>query len=156
MAKKEKEAYQEAVRKYEDEHGPIEVKKRGKAAATGGKRKAASNLPKKPLTSFMRFCKDKRAELKAKNPDAPFGEIGKLLGEAWKNVEPSLKSKYEKAYQADMDAWRKMVDEGDYEKPVKGGKSKKKKAEVSDEEEDVEEESEEEASEEEEEEDDDE
>jgi hypothetical protein len=43
--------------------------------APGGKKKKDPNAPKKPKSSFMYFSNAKRAEVKAANPDASFGEI---------------------------------------------------------------------------------
>ena len=45
------------------------------AASGSGKKKKDPNAPKKPKSSFMFFSKAKRAEVKAANPDASFGEL---------------------------------------------------------------------------------
>ena len=42
----------------------------------------------------MLFCKDKRAELKALNPDIKFAEISKLMGSEWKSLSLTEKHKY--------------------------------------------------------------
>ncbi|KAG8986007.1 Non-histone chromosomal protein 6 [Tulasnella sp. 427] len=62
--------------------------KRGKAPAKdkGG--------PKRPLSAFMYFCKDWRDRVKAENPEASFGEVGKLLGAKWKELDESEKTSY--------------------------------------------------------------
>lgn len=51
--------------------------------------------------------------MKADNPDIKFGEVGKVLGEMWKNIGPEEKSKYEEQAkvekvkaQAAMDAYK--------------------------------------------------
>jgi len=45
------------------------------------------------------FCDATRASLKAANPDASFGELGKLMGQAWKAATPEeiapFKAKHE-------------------------------------------------------------
>ena len=33
------------------------------------------------------FNKDNRAEAKKSNPDASFGELGKILGQMWKDLD---------------------------------------------------------------------
>jgi len=47
----------------------------------------------------MLFAKERREEIKKLNPEAKFGEIGKLLGEAWKGLED--KTKYEEMAKED-------------------------------------------------------
>ena len=45
------------------------------------------------------FCEDKRAEFKAANPEAGFGEIGKLLAAAWKECDAEAKTHYQQRSQ---------------------------------------------------------
>jgi len=52
------------------------------------------NEPKRALTSYMLFCKDTRAELKALNPDMKFAELSKLMGSEWKSLSLTEKHKY--------------------------------------------------------------
>jgi len=42
----------------------------------------------------MFFSTDWRERIKAENPDAGFGEIGKLLGAKWKELDDSEKKPY--------------------------------------------------------------
>ena len=39
----------------------------------------------------MFFSQDKRNEVKSKNPDATFSEIGKITGNLWKNASAEEK-----------------------------------------------------------------
>ena len=50
------------------------------------KRKKDPNAPKKPSSAYFHFSKKMRSKIKEENPTATFGELGKLLGEAWKQV----------------------------------------------------------------------
>ncbi|KAG9007434.1 Non-histone chromosomal protein 6 [Tulasnella sp. JGI-2019a] len=50
--------------------------------------------PKRPMSAFMYFCKDWRERVKAENPEASFGETGKLLGAKWKELDESEKTNY--------------------------------------------------------------
>jgi len=34
-------------------------------------------------SAYINFCKEQRDKVKAKNPSATFGELGKLLGVQW-------------------------------------------------------------------------
>eukprot|EP00271_Cylindrocystis_brebissonii_P009091 TRINITY_DN23728_c0_g1_i1.p1 TRINITY_DN23728_c0_g1~~TRINITY_DN23728_c0_g1_i1.p1 ORF type:complete len:124 (+),score=54.84 TRINITY_DN23728_c0_g1_i1:121-492(+) len=54
------------------------------------------NAPKKALSAFMMFSKEEREGIKKKNPDAAFGEMGKLMGEAWKKMSDKDKKPYQK------------------------------------------------------------
>lgn len=46
----------------------------------GKKKKKDPNAPKKPKSSFMYFSSSKRAEVKAANPEASFGELVSKAG----------------------------------------------------------------------------
>lgn len=50
--------------------------------------------PKKSLSGFMMFSNEHRSSVKESNPEATFGEIGRLVGQAWKELEPKSKSVY--------------------------------------------------------------
>ncbi|KIO20508.1 hypothetical protein M407DRAFT_81488, partial [Tulasnella calospora MUT 4182] len=61
----------------------------------GGKAAAKDKTgPKRPLSAFMYFCKDWRDRVKAENPEASFGEVGKLLGAKWKELDEEEKTNY--------------------------------------------------------------
>ena len=38
------------------------------------------NAPKKPSSSYVFFNKEARTKIREENPDASFGEVGKLCG----------------------------------------------------------------------------
>jgi len=70
-------------------------KKRTKGETTKRvKRKKAPGEPKRSLTAFMLFSQAKRAKVKSDNPEASFGEMGKLLGELWKKAKPDEKKNF--------------------------------------------------------------
>jgi structure-specific recognition protein 1 len=48
------------------------------------------NAPKMPQTSFFLFMNQERSKVKAENPTATSGELGKLLGIAWKALSKWL------------------------------------------------------------------
>lgn len=50
--------------------------------------------PKKSLSGFMLFSNDNRSKIKEANPDATFGEVGKLVGDAWKALNDKQKAVY--------------------------------------------------------------
>jgi hypothetical protein len=54
-------------------------------------KKKKGNLPKRPLSAYMFFSQDWRERIKTENPEASFGEIGKLLGAKWKEMDAEEK-----------------------------------------------------------------
>ncbi|KAI0789175.1 high mobility group box domain-containing protein [Abortiporus biennis] len=63
-------------------------------ASKGSKSKKDPKAPKRALSAYMFFSQDWRERIKAENPDAGFGEIGKLLGAKWKELDDSEKKPY--------------------------------------------------------------
>jgi len=71
--------------------------KKSKASAekeTKSKAKKDPNAPKRGLSAYMFFSQDWRDRVKAENPEAGFGEIGKLLGAKWKELDEDEKKPY--------------------------------------------------------------
>ncbi|KAI0946160.1 hypothetical protein AcV7_010204 [Taiwanofungus camphoratus] len=62
--------------------------------APKSKAKKDPKAPKRALSAYMFFSQDWRERIKAENPDAGFGEIGKLLGAKWKELDDSEKKPY--------------------------------------------------------------
>ncbi|KAH9856299.1 high mobility group box domain-containing protein [Lenzites betulinus] len=62
--------------------------------APKAKGKKDPKAPKRALSAYMFFSQDWRERIKAENPDAGFGEIGKLLGAKWKELEDDEKKPY--------------------------------------------------------------
>jgi len=99
------------------------------------RRKRDEGKPKRGMTAYMLFCQDKRPEIKEKHPNASFGEIGKLLGEAWKEIEADDKKTFEEKaakdkirYQKELAAYKtEHPEESDDEKKGKKGKKNVKK-----------------------------
>eukprot|EP01101_Sappina_pedata_P005813 TRINITY_DN274_c0_g1_i5.p1 TRINITY_DN274_c0_g1~~TRINITY_DN274_c0_g1_i5.p1 ORF type:complete len:147 (+),score=112.55 TRINITY_DN274_c0_g1_i5:547-987(+) len=50
--------------------------------------------PKRSLSAFMLFSQENRNKVKAENPEATFGQLGKLLGEKWAKVTDAEKKKF--------------------------------------------------------------
>ena len=80
---------------------PRATKKEPSAAADGGKKPRApadkadkGDKPKRAPSAYMNFCKAERDAVKAANPKATFGEVGKLLGAAWGKLSDASKAKY--------------------------------------------------------------
>ncbi|KAF9463385.1 high mobility group box domain-containing protein [Collybia nuda] len=63
-------------------------------ATRGGKAKKDPKAPKRAMSAYMFFSQDWRERIKAENPDAGFGEIGRLLGTKWKELDDKEKKPY--------------------------------------------------------------
>tara|TARA_B100001094_G_C18189482_1_gene806138 strand:- start:4379 stop:4810 length:432 start_codon:yes stop_codon:yes gene_type:complete len=63
----------------------------------GGKRKKDKdpNKPKKPLSAYMFFTQDYRDVVKKENPEATLGQISKMLGGIWSELESDDKLPFE-------------------------------------------------------------
>ncbi|KAH9834467.1 high mobility group box domain-containing protein [Rhodofomes roseus] len=83
------------------------------AKAPKSKAKKDKNAPKRALSAYMFFSQDWRERVKAENPDASFGEIGKLLGAKWKELDESEKKPY--IEQAARDKARAEQEKADYD-----------------------------------------
>ncbi|KAJ7584779.1 high mobility group box domain-containing protein [Mycena floridula] len=59
------------------------------------KTKKDPNAPKRALSAYMFFSQDWRERIKTENPDAGFGEVGKLLGAKWKELDDEEKKPYQ-------------------------------------------------------------
>ncbi len=63
-----------------------------KAKATkGGKAAKDPNAPKRPLSAYMYYSQAQRNATKEANPEATFGELGKIMGAAWKELSDDQK-----------------------------------------------------------------
>lgn len=61
--------------------------------------------PKKGLSPFMIFNKENREKIKTSNPEATFGDIGKLIGTAWKSLTEKQKDVYLKKAEVDKERY---------------------------------------------------
>lgn len=65
-----------------------------KAAAASKGKKKDKDAPKRPLSAYMFFSQDHRERVKAENPEAGFGDVGRLLGAKWKEMSDAQKKPY--------------------------------------------------------------
>ncbi len=89
MAAKDKIRFQKDMASYKDEH-PDSSDEEEKPARKR-RRKKDPNAPKKPCSAFFHFSKEMRPKIKQKNPEATFGQLGKLIGEEWAKLNPDQK-----------------------------------------------------------------
>jgi len=58
--------------------------------------KKDKDAPKRAMSAFFLFAQDERPKVKAANPSASIGDIGKELGARWANCPAAAKAGYEK------------------------------------------------------------
>jgi len=98
------------------------------------RRKRVSSKPKRPLTAYMFFSQEKRPEIKRNNQNVSFGEIGKLLGEAWQKQNKDERKPYEEKakkakeeYLSAMAVYKKAHPNNSDEEPPRKKRKKKDK-----------------------------
>lgn len=73
-------------------------------------KKAKVTTPNKSLSPFIIFNKDNRETIKAANPGVSFGELGKLIGNAWKALNGTQKAVYEQKAEVDKQRYTTEMD----------------------------------------------
>ncbi|KDE02271.1 non-histone chromosomal protein 6 [Microbotryum lychnidis-dioicae p1A1 Lamole] len=87
---------------------PKEVKSRAtKVDTKSGKAKKDPNAPKRPLSAYMYFSQENRNTVKDDNPDASFGDLGKLLGAKWKDMSDEQKKSYIQKAEVDKNRYER-------------------------------------------------
>jgi len=109
-AKHDKQRYQEEVKDYLASGGKQEDLKKERKVPK--KTKKDPKAPKRPSTAYIFFSKEMRNKLKSENPKVNFGELGKLIGVKWKELDEAGKQKYHKLAEADKQRFEK--EKGEY------------------------------------------
>ncbi|CEO95459.1 HMG box domain-containing protein [Plasmodiophora brassicae] len=86
--------------------GAAKTKSPTKKAAKGAGKKEKPAV-KRGLSAYMFFVQANRVKIKEDNPDATFGELGKILGQKWKELDEKEKAPYEKLAAADKARYEK-------------------------------------------------
>ncbi|KAL7159950.1 hypothetical protein ABFS83_01G062500 [Erythranthe nasuta] len=73
------------------------------------KKDKKKNSTKKPSPPYVLWCKDQWNEVKKEYPDADFKEMSNLIATKWKTVTAEEKKPYEEKYQAEKEAYLKIV-----------------------------------------------
>ena len=95
-AQEDRERYENEMKSYEPpENYPAKKKSKKKDG------------PKRPLTSYMLFCQEKRVQLKQDNPEMKSTEIVKEMGRAWRGLEDDEKKLFVDKAQKNLDAYNK-------------------------------------------------
>lgn len=110
----------------------VSTKDSKKSTASDAKKRTKKdpNKPKRALSAYMFFVQDYRERIKAENPEATFGDVGKLLGIKWREMNENEKKPYEAKAKADKE--RADRENADYKAEGKASKKAAKADEESD------------------------
>lgn len=79
------------------------------------KRKVATDtrdpdLPKKPISSFMRFMKENQSKVQEKHPQLTITEVASRVGKKWRKLSDERKKEYADRFHEELDEYNhKMV-----------------------------------------------
>ncbi|XP_033757142.1 thymocyte selection-associated high mobility group box protein TOX-like [Pecten maximus] len=99
-------------------------KKRRGGWPKGKRRKPAPdfNTPRAPASGYLLYAIERRQEIKGSNPEIPFSEVTKILGQEWSAMSAEKKQKY--LNEADNDKKRYKEELKTYQNTVKKKKMK--------------------------------
>ncbi|KAF6173460.1 hypothetical protein GIB67_027155 [Kingdonia uniflora] len=73
------------------------------------KKKKDPNAPKKALSAFMFFSQSERENVKKSNPGITFTDVGRVLGERWRQLTAEEKEPYEAKARSDTVRYKEAV-----------------------------------------------
>ena len=106
---KEKERYEREMKKYTPSAGFEESETKGKGKAKTKKKKKDPNAPKRATTAFMFYSSKMRPIIKEELPDTKFTEMGKLIGEKWRELSSEDKKEFEAQADEDKERYSKQM-----------------------------------------------
>lgn len=80
------------------------------------KRHVDPNAPKRPLTAYLRFSRDARAQLLQEEPQIDNKSIMTRIGELWNDIPQKKKEKYIAEYQKERAEYEKALEKYNAEK----------------------------------------
>ena len=83
----------------------------------GGRKKKSKDAPKRPLSAYNLFFRQERQRIqKESNQKTSFNNLGKIIGERWRNIDPNEKKKFEEEsqkeslrYQRELQAFTQLM-----------------------------------------------
>jgi len=110
--------------------GFLDAQLKGAGKGKGSKKaKVVGHDGKGRSTGYLLFSKDARSKVKAKNPNMPFGEVGKELGKMWQALSEKEKAKWnQKSSDYNEENGTAGEKKASKEAPAKKGKAPAKEA----------------------------
>lgn len=68
------------------------------------------NAPKRPVSSYLYFCNDRRAHIKKEQPSIDPKEIVSLLGKEWQALDDEAKKQWERKASEDKERYQKALE----------------------------------------------
>ncbi|KAJ5073992.1 high mobility group protein [Anaeramoeba ignava] len=72
---------------------------------------APPSPPKKPLNPYFLFSQDVREKIKLDNPELKGGEITKLIGQQWRDLDEAKKEEYKAKHKQLMEKYNEEIKE---------------------------------------------
>jgi len=119
LAAQEKIKHQYEIAAYYDTHpegSSEESESEEEKSAKKKRKKPDKDAPHKSLTPFIMFSKEVRPRFQKDYPNETFGDIGKRVGQRWKELSEDEKQEYNKKAAADKDRYTKEKLEYDKKK----------------------------------------
>jgi len=104
-AAKEKIRYEKEMAIYRETHP--ETSDEEESPSRKKRKNKDPNAPKKPCSAFFHYSRRLRPKIKENNPQATFGQLGKLIGEEWSKLGPEARKEYEELAAADKERYEK-------------------------------------------------
>jgi len=73
-------------------------------------RQGQFQAPKKPMSAFLAFSKDRRPQLREIHKGLPNKDLAKLLSQEWHNLSSHEQDRYKQKYHARMQEYRRDME----------------------------------------------
>lgn len=73
-------------------------------------KRAKKGIPKRPLTAYNLYFKDRRAALMASDSRPSFEELAKVIGREWHDITPTVRHHYDRLAKVETDRYHREMD----------------------------------------------
>ncbi|KAI9283851.1 putative high-mobility group non-histone chromosomal protein, partial [Umbelopsis sp. AD052] len=68
------------------------------------------NAPKRPVSSYLYFCNDRRAHIKKEQPSIDPKDMVSLLGKEWQALDEAARKQWERKASEDKERYQKQLE----------------------------------------------